>query len=348
MTVRLIEAGTVPYLRSQTIYHGLAYARTENAPDTVVLATPGEPYVCIGFHQDLEHELDVEYCRQRGLPVVRRETGGGAVYLDSDQLFVQWVMGPASLPARPEDRFELFAQPLVATYRDFGIDARFRPINDIHVGGRKITGTGAARIGQAEVVVGNFLFAFDTGTMAQILRAPSAAFREQVARSLRSYMTTMRVELGSTPDSAEVAACYRRHCAAALGTELEAGELTAGEHEAIERVERRFRSPDFVHQPGGLRRPGVKIHEDVYVAESTSPTLRVTARLHAGRIEDVALFSDHGNGSLTDLEKALRGVELQPGPIAHTLQRHTAQGFEVDAWVRTILDLANPAPAEQP
>ena len=42
-----------------------------------MLATPGEPYVCIGFHQDLEHEIDLEFCRREGLPVVRRETGGG-------------------------------------------------------------------------------------------------------------------------------------------------------------------------------------------------------------------------------------------------------------------------------
>ena len=92
-------------------------------------------------------------------------------------------------------------------------------------------------------------------------------------------MTTMRAELGSLPDAAEVASRYRRHCADALGSEIVAGELTDDEHRAIERVERRFRSDDFVHQPGGLRRPGVKIHEDVYVAESVSPTLRVTARL---------------------------------------------------------------------
>ena len=55
--VRLIDAGVVSAIRSQALYHGLAHARTADSPDTVVLATPGEPYVCIGYHQNLEHTI---------------------------------------------------------------------------------------------------------------------------------------------------------------------------------------------------------------------------------------------------------------------------------------------------
>ena len=99
--------------------------------------------------------MDVAYCRGHGLPVLRRELGGGAVYLDRNQLFVQWVMSPERLPLRLDKRFELFARPLVETLREIGIQAALRPVNDIQVGGRKISGTGAARIGCAEVLDGS-------------------------------------------------------------------------------------------------------------------------------------------------------------------------------------------------
>ena len=74
------------------------------------------------------------------------------------------------LPADLEARFELYVRPLVETYRALGIPAYLRPINDVHVGGKKIGGTGAAQMGDAEVVVGSLMFTFDKATMARVLK----------------------------------------------------------------------------------------------------------------------------------------------------------------------------------
>ncbi|RMD95255.1 MAG: lipoate--protein ligase family protein, partial [Calditrichaeota bacterium] len=183
MAIRFIDAGVVSYVRSQTIYHGLAYARHEKSPDTIILVSPETPYVCIGFHQELEKEVDVAFCHAHGIPILRREVGGGAVYLDRNQVFTQWVMSPDRLPWNLERRFEVYASPLVKTYRALGVEANFRPVNDIHVAGRKIGGTGAAAIGNAEVVVGSLMFDFDTELMAKVLKVPSEKFRDKVYQS---------------------------------------------------------------------------------------------------------------------------------------------------------------------
>ena len=263
--IRLINAGTLSPVRSQSIYHGLAHARTDTTPDTIVLATPAAPYVSIGFHQDTELELDLSYCEREGLPIVRREVGGGVVYLDSDQLFVQWIMDPRSLPRRVDQRFKLFAQPLIDTYHELGVDARFRPVNDIHVDGKKIGGTGAGHVGNAEVLVGNFLFDFNSDRMARIVRAPSSEFRDAVRDHLARFMTTLAREVVDPPDPSMVAGLYCNHLEHVLEAELFEGQPTADELREIEAVEARFLDAAFVHRPGGLVRPGVKIHEDVWV-----------------------------------------------------------------------------------
>lgn len=266
--MRLIDAGSLPFPGSQTIYHGLAHARTESTPDTLILARPREPYVCIGFHQDREHELDLDYCRRNALPVLRRETGGGAVYLDPDQLFVIWVMGERSLPERVEARFASFAEPLLASYRELGIPAVSWPPGDVHVGDRKISGSGAARIGNAEVVTGNFLCDLDSARMAGILRARSEACRAEVERCMRRYMTSIRHELGRAPDARELVALYCQSFERARATELRPGKLLPDELLAIQEAERRMLSPGFLGRPGGMRRRRIKIHAGVHVLES--------------------------------------------------------------------------------
>ena len=118
--IRFLDLGTVSPIRSQTCYHAAAEVLTEGSPDTLILVRPASPYVCIGFHQDLDLEVDRVYCQSRGWPVFRREVGGGAVYLDAGQVFIQWVFQPSTLPAAVEEKFRLYFEPLVRTYQPWG------------------------------------------------------------------------------------------------------------------------------------------------------------------------------------------------------------------------------------
>ena len=320
--IRLLDLGAVPPLRSQTCYHAAALAMGESSPDTIILVSPSAPYVCVGFHQDLEKEVDTEHCRALGLPFFRREVGGGAVYLDGNQVFIQWVFQPSSLPAGLEDRFRLYVEPLVRTYRDIGIDARHRPVNDIHVGGKKIGGTGAARIGRAEVLVGSLMFDFDKAAMARVLKIPSEKMRDKVYQSLEQYMTTIREQTGGTPDRQMVKDLYLRRCAEALGAEIVPGQWTGDEEARARECDELFLSPDWLFQKGSFERPGIKIHEDVEVVESSLKTagglIRITARFRSGRIDDLSISGDFTivpRTAVRNIERALRGSSPDRGSV---------------------------------
>ncbi|MDQ7801875.1 MAG: lipoate--protein ligase [Armatimonadota bacterium] len=317
--VRVVDLGEVAPVRSQAVYHAVAYAMDEGTPDTVLLVTSSQPYVSIGYHQDAAREVDLEFCAAHGLPVVRREVGGGAVYLDRNQVFCQWIFQRQHLPARLEERFSLYVLPLVATYRRLGIDAYHRPVNDIQVAGRKIGGTGAASIGRSEVMVGSLMFDFDHELMARVLRVPSEKMRDKVVQGIRDYITTMRRELGDVPDRQQVLAVYLEETARALGRPLQPGQLTEREWEAAAELEERFSSEEWLHQKGGLRASGaVKIHADVHVAEATYKApgglVRATARIREGRIDDVSLSGDFTvlpAWAIGAIEQALRGLPLR-------------------------------------
>ena len=317
--IRLLDLGYVSTLHSQTVYHAAGHAMTADSPDTIILVSPDRPYVCIGYHQELEKEVDLEYCRARALPVYRRQVGGGAVYLDDGQLFSQWVFHGGHLPADLEARFELFIRPLVETYRALGIPAYLRPVNDVHVGGKKLGGTGAAQMGIAEIVVGSFMFTFDKSTMARVLKVPSDKMRDKVLLSLEQYMTTMQEQLSDLPDRDTVKRVYLERCATALGRELAPGELMIAERILMTEIDARFLTDEWLYAKGSLSNQGVKIHEDVRVVEGAFKApgglIRATVRLREDRIDDLDLSGDFTVFPATavgGLQKAACGANVTP------------------------------------
>jgi lipoate-protein ligase A len=320
--IRLLDLGLVSPLHSQTVYHAVGHAMTDDSPDTIILVSPDRPYVCIGYHQDLEREVDLDYCRQHDLPVVRREVGGGAVYLDRGQLFVQWVFHRRALPGSLEDRFALYIRPLVETYRALGVAAYHRPVNDIHVAGKKIGGTGAAQMGIAEVVVGSFMFTFDKSTMAHVLTVPSEKMRDKVFQSLEQYMTTMQEQLSALPDRDTVKRLYIERCEAVLRREVVPGELTSVERATMAEIDARFLTEEWLYLKGILSRKGVKIHEDVHVFEGAFKApgglIRATVRLLESRIDGLEFSGDFTvfpGAAVGDLQAAANGVEPTRGSL---------------------------------
>ena len=294
--VRWIDAGEVPALQSQAIYHALAYARNDQSPDTVVILRPGQPYVCLGYHQNAHTELNLDACEKAGLPVIRRETGGGTVFIDNMQLFVQWVFAPEHLPRRADTRFQYFIHPLVEAHRRLGVRAQFHPPNDVHVKGRKLVGTGAGSIGNAEVVTGNFLLAFDYSAMVSILHVPGACFREMFAESLQIYLSTLSKELGKTPAIGEIKRLYLEECEKCLQRPMEQGEFTAEEKRWIDSIAERFQSKEWLfQQPQAVKEQAqrlVKVHADVWVGQCnwkapTGEELTAVLRLKGKRIDAI-------------------------------------------------------------
>jgi len=299
----------------------------EDTPNTIIMVSPNAPYVCIGYHQEMQKEVDLEYCAEKGLPVYRREVGGGAVYLDNGQLFTQWIFHQSDLPASLEERFKLYIDPLVDTYQALGVNANHRPINDVHVEGKKIGGTGAAQMGIAEVVVGSLMYTFDKKTMSKVLKVHSEKMRDKIFESLEAYMTTMTEELGSTPDRAMVKDLYMEKVSEALGVEVYEGEWTDEEEAMAQEIDARFVSDEWLYQKGRLQQPGVKIHEDVHIVESAFKAqgglIRIIARLREGRIDDVTISGDFTllpSFALGALEQSLRGINATPETLTSKIE----------------------------
>jgi len=322
----------VSWEHSQVLYHALAHLRRE----AFVLLRPATPYVCIGFHQDAEQEVDLEFTRANGIPVFRRETGGGAVYLDDGQLFYQLVLrrDHPQAPAGRAEFFGKFLQPVAETFREFGVAAQYKLVNDIVVNGCKISGNGAAEIEGMAVLVGNFILDFDYKRMSQVLRVPDEKFRDKVYKTLQENLTTIRHETGWVPPIAQLEAAVVRRYELLLGplaprTSLDA-ELEAKATELVAEMN----TPEwlFANDRRRVHTREVKIREGVYVVQNVLKTpgglIRATSVKQDGHLRDVHLSGDlffYPASSFPLLERALEGLPADQAIIAAIVQQFYRQ-----------------------
>ncbi|MBD3387994.1 MAG: lipoate--protein ligase family protein [Candidatus Altiarchaeales archaeon] len=325
--VRLLDLGFVSALRSQTIYHGVAESVSAGGQDTISLLSPGDPYVCVGMHQELEKEVDLDYCRDMGLPVYRRRVGGGAVYLDRDQLFYHIMFHKDHAPRDITEVYNRFLKAPVEAYRALGIEAFHRPVNDLQVDNRKIGGTGAATMGDCVVVVGSLILDFNYEAMSRLLKVPDEKFRDKVYKSMSEYLTTVKRELGSVPPRDEVKEVLISKFKETLDVELVRGELSPEELQIIEGLDGYFVSDEWLNKVK-RRHPGfrkVKISEGVHVVESTHKSpgglIRASSSLKDDVISEVVLTGDFFiyPDVVGEIEEALAGVKADETAIADAI-----------------------------
>lgn len=211
--------------------------QANRVPDTIrFMSFP--PTVLIGRHQDLSRELDLDYCAKHRIGTVRRITGGGAIYLDEGQLGWELVFHRASLgiAALPDLAREI-CNAAAAGLQALGVDARFRPRNDIEVGGRKISGTGGFYDGDILIYQGTVLVDLNAQRMVSALRVPQGKLAKRDLDSAAQRVITLKELLGpNTPDLELIKIALIKGFKDVLGIEAEYGEITAGE----ERLARRY------------------------------------------------------------------------------------------------------------
>lgn len=344
--MKLYRLGTVSWRDSQLLYHALPRLGREG----LNLLSPGSPYVCVGYFQDPEQEVDLDLCRQQGIPVVRREVGGGAVYLDGEQLFYQLVIHRDNplVPAGWEAFYRKFLEAPIQAYRALGIPAEYRPVNDIVANGRKISGNGAAEIGDYYILVGNLIVDFDYEMMVRVLKVPDEKFRDKVYKTLHDNLSTIRRELGYAPPRDELWDLLAEKFIEVLGPLEVETEIDVGWRAQADALAETMLTDEWLYRRGRPQegravtiRAGVQVRHKMYKA--AGGLIRAMVEEREGVIAGLSLSGDfffYPAHRLADLEAALVGVRLDEaeGAIARFYHEHGIQspGITPADFVRVL------------
>ncbi len=352
----LVNLGELDGLETQVVYHATALAVSEGVRgNTVLINWPDSPLVCIGFHQSVDLEIDMDYCETNGIPFYRRACGGGTVLLDGDQIFYQVVsyLDTPGIAWKVDKFYEQLLAPVVKTYQDLGVNAQYRPVNDIVVGGRKISGNGAATFESAMVLVGNFIMDFPRKLMARILKVPNEKFRDKVVKSLEAGVTSLKDELGNIPSRNEIIETYVRNFEALIGINFEWDELDERTFEIMDELKQEYLTDEWLFQVS-KRSPqlvkNVKISGELQVIQSLYKApgglIRILMELEHMTIKDILITGDFWmfpGHSIKMLEKTLRGTKVEPRKLLQKVtkfyeyQKVQAPGTTPENFVAAIM-----------
>jgi len=188
--------------------------------------------IVIGCFQSARLEVNMEACKETGTEIVRRFTGGGAVYHDSGNLnyAISLRKGHPLVPGQNlQSVFEKLSEGSVQGLRDLGVEADFQPVNDIQVDGKKVSGAAGSIRWNTVFHHGCILVNSDLSILGKVLSVPKAKLEDRHVMSVRKRVTTVRDELGREISTKEVRDAILGGMKSCYGVRVESGVLTKEE-----------------------------------------------------------------------------------------------------------------------
>ncbi len=271
--------------------------------------------VVIGLNQNAAEEINPAFVEQHGITVVRRMTGGGAVYHDLGNLNYSFICDVGNAE---ELTIRRFTDPVCRALAAMGVKAETGGRNDILVSGKKVSGVAQRIEGGRILHHGTLLFDSDPQMISGALRADPAKFQSKSAKSVRSRVGNLRDFLPGEADLPR----FRERLLQELTRDGLIHETLSEEALAAVRklAEEKYRSWDWTYG----RSPDYSFRNR---ARFPGGTLEVRMNIRKGLIEGIAFYGDFmATAPLTGLCEALRGTRLEPGALSRVLS-----GFSLPA-----------------
>ena len=146
-----------------------------------------EPTVIFGRNQLIDSEVDIEYCKQHGIAMYRRKSGGGCVYADKSNIMFSYITADTNV----NFTFNKYMLMVEHVLQKLGIDAKTTGRNDIIIDGKKVSGNAFYHLSDRSIVHGTMLFDTDLEKMARSTTPSDAKLKSKGVESVRQRVTTL-------------------------------------------------------------------------------------------------------------------------------------------------------------
>ena len=266
------------------------------------------PSVIVGVNQNTIGEVNLSFTEEKGIKVVRRLTGGGAVYHDENNLNYM-VIAPYK---EGEHDFKRFASPVIEYLRSLGLNAKFSGRNDIEIDGKKISGNAQTVYNGRVLHHGTLLFKTDINMLSNALKENKLKIESKGIKSVRSRVTNISECLGEKLTFSE----FKNGLINEFKKDALIYDLTKKDIEKIEEIKREKYSTyewNIGRSPIGKNRFDYKFSFGVFSMVFSTVN---------GKMEEVEIFGDFfSKKPIIEFSKELIGVRYEYSSVLEKMKK---------------------------
>lgn len=287
------------------------------------------PSIIVGKFQNSLAEINVDYVRKNDIIVIRRLSGGGAVFHDPGNLNFTFIM------KNREDKsadFRKYTQPIIDVLRSLGVDAKFEGRNDMTIEGKKFSGNAKCYYNDKVLQHGTLLFDSTLPNLSQALKLNPLKYRDKAVKSISSRVTNISEHLTHDITLEEFESRIINHVRS-LYRDSEVYELTDSDIEAINKlVDEKYGTWDwnFGHSPKYNFQKGIR---------SSGGHVEINLEVRKGEIKKVKLFGDFFSPSnVSELEDLLVGTPHEREKIEELLMTVGIENYMSNVTVEELVE----------
>lgn len=279
--------------------------------DSYLLFYINAPSIIIGKHQNTIEEINQEYVQEHDIKVVRRLSGGGAVYHDLGNLNFSFITKD---DGESFHNFLKFTQPVIDYLQSMGVNAELSGRNDLQVGEQKISGNAQFSTRGRMFSHGTLMFNLNLDDVQASLNANPEKFKSKSTKSVRSRVANIKQLLGTDMTIEEFRAGLLRSIFGMEPSEVPQYKLKEEDWFQINKIsEERYQNWDWNY--GRSPKSNVK-----HVVKFPGGIVDIRMEIKDARIEDIKIYGDFfGVGDVADVEDALGGKRYEQQEIRQAL-----------------------------
>ena len=285
--------------------------------------------VIVGKHQNTIEEINQEYIRENDIKVVRRLSGGGAVYHDLGNLNFTFIVNDRG---REQFDFQTFTRPLVEALKTLGVNAEFNSRNDIAIDGKKFSGNSQYAKRGRILHHGTILFNSNLATIQSALKVKKDKIESKGIKSVKSRVTNITDYLDETYTMEDFKAALLK--AMFANDNLEKITLSNEEIQAIERLKtEKYATWDWNYG----KSPQYNLRKE---RKCDFGLITVLLQVEKGEIKDLHFYGDYfGNGDIQELETLFIGVKPSEAALSKVLINTDLADYINGLDAKTLIDL---------